>query len=128
MSRAVELAEVAERIEQFGPLATLVTVTGDGRPHVVSVLVTVDGSRLAVEAGARTSENVRANPAVTLTWMRDDGDYQLIVDGTGVVNEAPVEDGLFIVDIDVESGILHRVAGRDAAGPTCVPLGSSTAR
>jgi hypothetical protein len=127
MSRPVELAEVAERIEQFGPVATLVTVAGDGRPHVVSVLVAVDGGRLAVEVGSRTSENVRGNPAVTLTWMRDGEDYQLIVDGTAAVGEQ-VADGVSAVDIDVHSGILHRVADRSAAGPTCVPLGSATAR
>jgi hypothetical protein len=122
MSRPVELAEVADRIEQFGPLATLVTVTGDGRPHVVSVLVAVSGSHLAVQVGSRTSENVRTNPAVTLTWLRDGEDYQLIVDGTAVVDEAHVAGGLFAVDIDVQSGILHRVAGSSAAGPSCVPL------
>ena len=124
MSRPVELADVAERIEQFGPVATLVTVTDDGRPHVVSVLVAVHGRRLAVEAGSRTCENVRANPTVTLTWTRDGEDYQLIVDGQAAVSDRPVAEGLLAVDIDVQSGILHRVADRPGAGPTCVPLSS----
>ncbi len=122
MSRPVGLADVSARIGEFGPLATLVTVSEAGRPHVGSVLVSVEPDHLAVHAGPRTQQNLRANPALTLTWMRDGADYQLIVDGTGQVDGEPDHTGLGGVRIRVESAILHRVAGRPDAGPSCVPL------
>jgi len=122
MAQPVEITDVAQGVAEFGPLATLVTVTEGGAPHVGSVLVAVDDGHLAVSVGSRTRANIRSNHAVTLAWLPDHADYQLIVDGNAVTSDEPTDDGLFAVRIDVERGILHRVAGRTEAGPSCVPL------
>lgn len=122
MGRPVEFADVAARLDEFGPLATLVTVTPEATPHVGWVLVTIGETTLAVRVGSRSRDNVLANSAVTLAWVRDDGDYQLIVDGVATVADEPDGTGLSEVSITVERGILHRLAGRADAGPTCRPL------
>ena len=122
MGRAVEFADVVTAVERFGPLATLVTVGDDGSPHVGTVLVTVVDGRLAAGVGSGTCRNVTARPAVSLAWLRPDADYQLIVDGTARVEGAAGEDGLQPITVTVEKGILHRLAGRSEAGPTCLPL------
>ena len=71
--------------------------------------------------GARSRDHIRANPSVTLTWVGDRSDYQMIVDGVAVALDEPDGDGLFAVGIDVRSGVLHRLAGR-RNGPTCRAL------
>jgi hypothetical protein len=126
VSRPVELADVAEHLDVYGPLATLVTVGGDATPHVGTVVVTVGAAALGVRVGARTRDNIRANPSVTLAWLQDERDYQLIVDGVAVVVDDPDGDGLYPVEIDVRRGILHRLAGR-TAGPSCRSLGTAAA-
>jgi hypothetical protein len=120
MGKPVEFADVAARVAEFGPLATLVTVGDSGAPHVGTVLVSVDGDRLAVEAGPTTRSNVLARPAVTLAWLGDH-DYQLIVDGTATAGE-PTDGGLSPISIEVAQAILHRRADRPDAGPSCVAL------
>jgi len=120
MSRPVELADVATRITEYGPLAALVTTGDAGTPHVVSVAVTVLDHHLAVRVGARSAANIAARPNVTLLWMRDGLDYHLILDG--VASSDGDDRDLHEVSITVQRGILHRVAGRSDAGPTCVPL------
>ena len=55
MSRSAELADVADRLAEFGPLATLVTVTPDGAPHVGTVLVTAGERHLDVAASAHAA-------------------------------------------------------------------------
>jgi Pyridoxamine 5'-phosphate oxidase len=125
VSRLVELADVAARLAEFGPLAILVTVTPDATPHVGTVLVSAGATHLDVKVGARTRDHIRANPSVTLTWVRDAVDYQMIVDGVAVVLDDPDEDGLYAVGIDVHGGILHRLVGR-RTGPTCRALRASS--
>src|ERR1700712_2164150 len=121
MSRPTELADVVGRLDEFGPLATLVTVTHGAAPHVGTVLVTAGETRLLVNVGGRTRGHIQANSAVTLTWIRDGGDYQMIVDGEAVVDDEPDADGLFATAIAARRGILHRLAGR-RDGPTCRAL------
>ena len=121
MARPIELVDVAAQMVVFGDLATLVTVTADARPHVGTVLVSVGSTGLAVRVGGRTRDHIQHHPAVSLVWLRDGIDYQLIVDGVAVVVGDAGGDGLFAVDIDVQHGIMHRVAGR-TDGPTCRAL------
>jgi hypothetical protein len=121
VSRPVTLADVVPHIADLGDLAILVTVTADGAPHVGTVLVSVGTSGLEVRVGPRTRDHICANPSVSLTWLRDDVTYQLIVDGVAVVADDPGTDGLYPVGIDVHGGILHRVAGR-SDGPSCRSL------
>jgi hypothetical protein len=72
--------------------------------------------------GASTRDNVCARPDVTLTWLRSDSDYQLIVDGRATVLDDPDAIGLSALSIDVVRGILHRLAGRPEVRPACLPL------
>jgi hypothetical protein len=122
VGRTVEFADVVAAIEQFGPLATLVTVSEGGGAHVGTVLVAIADDDLHIEVGARTRENLHSRPAVSLVWLDPDRDYQLILDGSAQLNGAPSADGLSAVTICVESGILHRLAGRPDAGSSCLTL------
>jgi len=129
VARPVELADVLAQIERYGPLASLLTVTPDGRPHVGTVLVTERAGRLDLRVGSRTRDNIAGNPRVSLAWVREDVDYQLIIDGTAEVDGSPGTsgaDGLHAVAIAVERGILHRLAGRPEAGPSCRSLSVAT--
>jgi hypothetical protein len=122
VGRAVEFADVVTWVERFGPLATLVTLTDEGVPHVGTVTVGVATDRLTMRIGARTRENVLGRPALTLAWLHPERDYQLIIDGSGSVDGGPGSDGLYECAVMVERGILHRLAGRTDAGPSCRPL------
>jgi hypothetical protein len=126
VARPVELADVLAQVERYGPLASLLTVTPDGRPHVGTVLVTERAGRLDVRVGSRTRDNIAGNPRVSLAWVREHLDDQLIVDGTAEVGAGPDSDGLHTVAIAVERGILHRLAGRPDAGPSCRSLSVGT--
>ena len=120
MSVAVELGELAAKVEEFGPVAYLVSVRPDGRPHVVSVAVawSDDGGSLVAGAGSRTSANVAENGNVTLVWAsRPGADYCLLVDGTA---SAAGDEQLSIVPT---GAVLHRVAdASDPDAPSCVKL------
>ena len=129
MGRSVELRDVVPEIERFGTLATLITVGEQGHPHVGSVLVEVGEERLVVRVGPTTAANMDRRPAVLLSWLPSaGGDYQLIVDGVAEADGAPDGDGLIPVRVEIRKGILHRLAGRTDAGPTCLPLSNGADR
>lgn len=129
MGRSVELSDVVPEIERFGALATLITVGELGDPHVGSVLVEVGDEHLVVRVGPTTAANIGQRPAMSLSWLPSaGGDYQLIVDGVAQPDGTPDGDGLIPVRVEVRKGILHRLAGRTDAGPTCLPLGDGAAR
>jgi hypothetical protein len=118
MGKSVDLADVAAQLAVYGRLATLVTVNPDGTPHVGTVEVSVGPAGLEIGVGPSTRANIRDNPSVSLSWLRDDQDYQLIVDGVAVVVDDQGPDGLHAAEVAVRSGILHRLAGR-SAGDSC---------
>jgi hypothetical protein len=99
----------------------VLTVSDDGRPHVVHAPVGWDGDRLAAEVGRRSAANATARPAVSLLFpVRDDGDYSLIVDGTAAV------DGQRLL-VTPTKGVLHRPApgaepSASECAADCVPL------
>jgi hypothetical protein len=115
MSVPVELGELEDRLEEYGPIAFLVTV-GGGRPHIVSVSVALDGGVLSAGAGRTTSANIAANPTVSLVWAaRPGSDYCLIVDGAAsVVGDA--------VEVEPTRAVLHRLAGAPGDGPSCITV------
>jgi hypothetical protein len=127
VGREVEFSDVTVWVERFGPLATLVTVTDAGAPHVGTVTVSAATDELTMRVGARTRENVLARPALTLAWLHPQRDYQLIIDGSGSVGGDPGSDGLYECAVSVERGILHRLAGRPDAGPSCRALSEPVA-
>lgn len=118
MSVPVELEQLHEEIRRYGRHAHLVSVRGDGRPHVVSVLVDADAEAggLLVGAGRTTSANAAANPAVTLLWAAPPGeDYSLVVDAVATV----AGDRL---GLRPTGAVRHRVATATGDGPSCVKV------
>jgi hypothetical protein len=115
--------DLAAQIAAYGPSAQLVTVTGEGRPHVVAVTVALDGAgdQLTMTAGTTSRTNVAVHPAVTLLWAAPAGStHSLMVDGEA----AAVEGG---VTVRPSSALLHRAAHAAEDVPRClavtVPLG-----
>ena len=114
MSVAVELEELRDRIEEHGPVAFAVTVGDDGRPHVVSVGMAMEGDAVVATCGRTTAANATRSPSVTLLWpARPGSDYCLIVDGTATVDG----DRLSVAPV---RAVLHRVADAGGDGPTCI--------
>ena len=105
MSIAVALAELAEAIEDHD-YAYLVTVSGEGRAHLVAVVPVVAGGVLEVgDLGLRTMANAADRPDVTLVWPpRAAGGHSLIVDGTARLSD---RDALSIAP---SRAVLHRPA------------------
>jgi hypothetical protein len=80
----------------------LLTVSDDGRPHPVSVLVSWQDDELKLLGGTRSRANASARPDVTLLWpAREDGGFCLIVDGRASVEGEEMT-------IRPISAILHR--------------------
>jgi len=120
VSVSVELADLAERMKEFGEVAYLVTVNNDERPHVVSVRAEWEDGKLVVGAGRHTLANVRQRPEVTLLWPAPASSaYGLIVDGTAVTFS--LESGPALA-IGPNAAVLHRTPEGDPSGPSCITL------
>jgi hypothetical protein len=118
MSVALDISALRERIAEHGERGYLVTVGDDGAPHVVSVEVAVDGASLALRVGNRTAANLSDRAAATILWPPPAGGaYSLLVDVTAT---APVAAGP--CSLRPDAAVLHRVAGADGEGPTCLPV------
>jgi hypothetical protein len=108
-------ADLAGQIQARGDSAQLVTVTAEGRPHVVAVRVEPTGEGLAMAAGTTTRANVGVNPGVTLLWPPGAGqEYTLVVDG-----DASADHDREVVTVRPSSALLHRVAHATGDGPRC---------
>jgi hypothetical protein len=113
VSVPVTVPELFEQVDRWG-WCYLLTVSDDGRPHLLSLRpqVTGDGAdrRLRFDAGAgRAGRNARVRPAVTLVFPpaeHADG-FSLVVDGDATV--AGTSTGSF-VDVRPTSAVLHRPA------------------
>jgi hypothetical protein len=119
MSVKVELGELAATLADFD-VAYLVTVSDEGRAHVLSVFADPTAGGLVVEGvGRHTQANAAAHPDVTLVFPpRDAGGYTLLVDGRASVADSTVT-------IVPATAILHRPAvapdGR-RVGSDCVDV------
>jgi hypothetical protein len=104
VSVPVLLDGLREQTTQFGPSAYVITVTGDGRPHVVSVVVEWSDDRLVFGAGRSTLANAAERPEIALFWAPiEPGGYSLIVDGRA-------ESGSDRIHLQPSKAILHRSA------------------
>lgn len=120
MSLAVELAELQERVAEYGPVAFVVTVGEDGRPHVVSARVTFDGGAVVAGVGRTTSGNVERNATATVLWPApDSGDHCLIVDGAGSVDG---EGSVRNVVVSPTRAVLHRLPDAPETTPSCITV------
>lgn len=117
---AVDLEGLWEQVQAFGPVAFVVTVGDDGRPHVVSARIDVAGDGLTCGVGRTTAANAARSGVATLLWPAPPGgDYALIVDGAAAVHDGP--DGAQLAVAPVRA-VLHRVAGAPAELPSCVTV------
>ncbi|MGO9875964.1 MAG: hypothetical protein ACLPVY_19470 [Acidimicrobiia bacterium] len=116
MSISVDLAALRVEVSRFGARALLVTTSGEGPPHVTSVLVVFDGDSLAMRVGRRTHGNAEQHPAVALVWTAGIDDYCLIVDGAA---QSASSDSLLVVPTSV---VLHRLATVPNEIDHCVPI------
>jgi hypothetical protein len=120
VSVPVALAALAEHIEQYGPVAFLVSVGAEGRPHVVAVRVGWDDVGLVAGAGRTTPANVEQRPDVTLLWPAvPGGGYSLIVDGTARPLTDAAEPTLAIAPT---AAVLHRMPDGDPSAPSCIKV------
>jgi len=118
VSIPVAMADLADKIDSFGPVAYLVTTGDDGAPHVVSVTTAWEGERLVAGAGSRTGKNATARPVVTLLWPGPPGaDYSLIVDGQAAL----LDDGARLA-IGPTRAVLHRLPQAGSDLPSCVTV------
>jgi hypothetical protein len=116
MSVAVELDRLGAEFERFGRWAYVVSVSDNGRPHLVSAPLGWDGTVFTVTTGGRhTSANAAKRPDLSLLWAPyEPGGYSLIVDAAAVVGP---DGGLTLTPT---RGVLHRT-GADG-GSDCAPL------
>ena len=119
MSVKVELGELAAALADFD-VAYLVTVSDEGRSHVLSVFADPTSDGLVVEGvGRHTQANAVAHPDVTLVFPpRQAGGFTLLVDGRASVDDTTVT-------VVPAKAILHRPAtapdGR-RVGSDCVDV------
>ena len=119
MSVKVELGELATTLADFD-VAYLVTVSEEGRAHVLSVWAEPTPDGLVVEGvGRHTQANATAHPDVTLVFPPlEAGGYTLLVDGRASVADTTVT-------VVPAKAILHRPAaapdGR-RVGSDCVDV------
>jgi len=124
MSIPVPLERLRAALEERGGNAYVLTVTDDGRPHVVHSAVCWADDTLAADVGRRSAANAAARPSMSLLYpARSDGDYSLIVDGNATVIAR--DDGQRLL-ITPTKAVLHRpAAAPDPSSPCaadCVPL------
>ena len=120
MSVAIEIAALAERIDEFGEVAYLVSVGPEALSHVVSVRTRWEDDELVVGAGRQTMTNVSVRPDVALLWPASPGaPYALIVDGTARVRVEPTGAEATLA-IAPTAAVLHRTPEGDPAEPSCI--------
>src|SRR5205814_3208403 len=82
VSVPVALERLRDEVATYGSAAFVITVSDDGRPHVVSTRVSWNDDELIVAAGRHTLANAGARATATLLWPPvETGGYSLIVDG-----------------------------------------------
>lgn len=120
MSIKVELGELREQVAACGPYAFLLTVTEDGRPHAVSLVVQWDGDDLFCTPGPRTMANAERSPEVSLLWPMSGRDgFALFVNGPAEVRPAGQTK---TVVVKPASAVLHKTPEGAESAPGCVPV------
>jgi len=120
VSLVVALERLRDEVAHYGPNAFILTVSDDGRPHVVSATVAWDGDALVAGCGRSTAANATARPEISLLWPPvDPGGYSLIVDGTASVAGQQVR-------LSPSRAVLHRSAPSldplRSCSSDCVPI------
>jgi hypothetical protein len=134
MSIPIPLERLRAAIEERRGGVYVLTVSDDGRPHVVHAPVHWEGDLLVTDVGRRTAGNATARPSVSLLFpVRTEDDYSLIVDGTADVASTDIasDDGSHRLLVTPDKAVLHRPAPAPRNATTsctddCVPLLSRT--
>ena len=118
MSIPVELEKVREQVAACGSYAFLLTVTEDGRPHAVSLVVGWDGDELVCAPGSRTMANAERSPEVSLLWPVSGRDgFTLFVNGRAEIRGDGDDRKVVVKPM---SAVLHKTPEGDARAPGCV--------
>lgn len=121
MSVPVSLEALATQVGAYGSVAFVVTTSGDGRPHTVSVSVALAGGVLRASVGRTTATNAIARPVATVLWPpADDPRYSLIVDADVVVEGTPGVDAVLV--LTPTRAVQHRQADAGDQVPNCLPV------
>ncbi len=128
MSIPIPLDRLRAALDERDGRAYVLTVSDDGRPHVVHGAIRWEGDTLAADVGGRSAANAAARPSVSLLCpVRSDGDYSLIVDGHAAVVSHENRQRLLVTPT---KAVLHRPARTpdpsSACDADCVPLLSPT--
>lgn len=121
MSIAVALERLAAELERMGPWAYVLTVSDQGRSHLVATGMRWEGDELVATVGHRTIANASERPLVTLVWPpAEEGGHSLIVDGTARVVPLPGgRDGRILVT--PTWAVWHRPAPPADSAASCDP-------
>ena len=112
MSVKVTTDDLADRLDEYGTAAFVVTVGADSSPKVVHVTVVWDGEVLRCTPGGGTLTNLTGGGPVTLVFPSlENGGYSMFLDGRGVPD--PDDDAVAVIEFT--GGVLHRPAP-DAPG------------
>jgi hypothetical protein len=118
MSIAVELDKVRDQVAACGSYAFLLTVTEDGRPHAVALLVDWDGDELVCAPGPRTMANAERQPDVSLLWpVSGRAGFAFFVNGRAEAR-GHGEDKKLVVK--PASAVLHKTPEGEEHAPHCV--------
>ena len=124
MSIPVPLDRLRAALEERDGRAYVLTVSDDGRPHVVHGAICWEGDTLSADVGGRSAANAAARPSVSLLCpVRSDGDYSLIIDGQAAVVLHENRQRLLVTPT---KAVLHQPARSpdpsSACGADCVAL------
>ena len=127
VSIAVELARLRSEAETRGRSAYLLTVSEDGRPHVVALEVTWDEPAgdpdrvlLVAKAGRSSAANIAARGSASVLWPASEpGGYALILDAAASVVD---RDDDVVAVLAPERAVLHRTPGGAGDEPTCIKV------
>jgi hypothetical protein len=118
LSIPVELDKVREQVAACGPYAFLLTVSDDGSPHAVSLVVEWDGDELVGAPGQRTLANAERSSAVSLLWPVSGREgFTLFVNGRA---EVRADGDTKKVAVKPTSAVLHKTPEGAANAPGCV--------
>ena len=108
--------DLADRLDEYGTAAFVVTVGADSSPKVVHVPVLWDGEVLRCTPGGGTLANLTGGGPVTLVFpAAENGGYSMFLDGWGVSD--PDDDAIAV--IEYTGGVLHRPVADASDGDAC---------
>lgn len=107
VSVKVTVDDLADRLDEYGTTAFVVTVGADSSPKVVHVPVMWDGSVFRCTPGGGTLANLIGSGSVTLVFPAPEGGgYSMFLDGRGASDRN--DDSMAVIEFT--GGVLHRPA------------------